>query len=118
VAIECWPLKRYGSLAAKILEEFGLQTVINVGPGEADLSTAVIRAAVNAQPFAFHRGPGATDGTLKNATAVVAEIQDRCILLMRLAHRLLRSLVLPIRRATDLQAIGSGAALGRCSDNI
>src|SRR6266571_109636 len=50
---KCWPVERFGSLAAKILEEFGLQTVINVGPGETDLSAAVIRAAGNDQPLAF-----------------------------------------------------------------
>ena len=69
---KCWPVERYGSLAAKILEEFGLQTVINVGPGEADLSTAVIRAAGNAQPLPFTGGLGQLMALLKNATAVVA----------------------------------------------
>ena len=69
---KCWPVERYGSLAAKILEEFGLQTVINVGPGEADLTTAVIRAAGNAQPLPFTGSLGQLMALLKNATAVVA----------------------------------------------
>jgi lipopolysaccharide heptosyltransferase I len=69
---KCWPVERYGSLAAKILEEFGLQAVINVGPGEADLSAAVIRAAGNAQPLPFTGSLGQLMALLKNATAVVA----------------------------------------------
>ena len=69
---KCWPVERYGSLAAKILEEFGLQTVINVGPGETDLSAAVIRAAGNAQPLAFTGSLGQLMALLKNATALVA----------------------------------------------
>jgi len=59
-------------LAAKILKEFGLQTVINVGPGETDLSAAVIRAAGNAQPLAFTGSLGQLMALLKNATALVA----------------------------------------------
>jgi heptosyltransferase I len=69
---KCWPAERYGLLAAKILEDFGLQTVINVGPGEGDLSTAVIRAAGNAQPLPFTGSLGQLMALLKNATAVVA----------------------------------------------
>jgi heptosyltransferase I len=69
---KCWPVERYGSLAANILEQFGLQAVINVGPGEADLSAAVIRAAGNAQPLPFTGSLGQLMALLKNATAVVA----------------------------------------------
>jgi heptosyltransferase-1 len=69
---KCWPVERYGSLSAKILEEFGLQAVINVGPGEADLSAAVIRAAGDARPLPFTGSLGQLMALLKNATAVVA----------------------------------------------
>jgi len=69
---KCWPVERYGSLSAKILKEFGLQAVINVGPGEADLSAAVIRAAGDAQPLPFTGSLGQLMALLKNATAVVA----------------------------------------------
>src|SRR5207249_8803933 len=69
---KCWPAVRYGSLASRILEEFGLQTVINIGPGEEELALSVVRAAGNAQPVPFTGSMGQLMALLKNARAVVA----------------------------------------------
>jgi heptosyltransferase-1 len=69
---KCWPAVRYGLLASRILEEFGLQTVINVGPGEEELALSVVRAAGNAQPVPFTGSMGQLMALLKNARAVVA----------------------------------------------
>jgi len=69
---KCWPAERYGLLAAKIFEEFGTRSVINVGPGEEDLSATVIRSAGTAQPLPFSGSLGQLMALLKNASVVVA----------------------------------------------
>ncbi len=118
---KCWPVERYGSLAAKILEEFGLQTVINVGPGEADLSTAVIRAAGNAQPLPWTGSlkPGPTDGAAEKRNRTSCRRYGTvasCGCAWRTGCGDFWSYRSSAQRA--LQAIGNCAALGRCSDNI
>jgi heptosyltransferase I len=69
---KCWPAERYGLLAEKILGEFGLRSVINVGPGEEELASAVVKAAGNANPVPFMGSLGHLMALLKNASAVVA----------------------------------------------
>ena len=69
---KCWPAERYGLLADKILSEFGLRSVINVGPGEEELATAVVKAAQDAHPVPFTGSLGHLMALLKNAKAVVA----------------------------------------------
>lgn len=71
-ASKCWPAERYGLLAEKILEQFGLRSVINVGPGEEDLAAKVAHAAGNSQPIQFMGSLGQLMALLKNASAVVA----------------------------------------------
>ncbi len=51
---KCWPAERYGLLAEKILEEFGVRSVINIGPGEEELAEELARASGNAQPCIGH----------------------------------------------------------------
>jgi heptosyltransferase I len=69
---KCWPAERYGLLAAKIFDEFGIRSVINVGPGEEDLATVVVRSAGVAQPLPFSGSLGQLMALLRNAGAVVA----------------------------------------------
>ena len=69
---KCWPAGRYGVLAEKLFEQFGLRSVINVGPGEEHLATNVMRAAGNSQPIQFTGSLGQLMALLKNASAVVA----------------------------------------------
>lgn len=69
---KCWPTERYGQLAAKIRDEFGLRTVINVGPGEENLAAAVQHAAQDSQAVPFIGSLGQLMALLKNSTAVVA----------------------------------------------
>jgi heptosyltransferase I len=71
-ASKCWPAERYGLLAEKILAQFGLRSVINVGPGEEDLAAKVAHAAGNSQPIQFMGSLGQLMALLKNASAVVA----------------------------------------------
>lgn len=69
---KCWPAERYGLLSEKILEEFGMRSVINVGPGEEELAVKVVRASGNAQAVPFTGSLGQLMALLKNASAVVA----------------------------------------------
>lgn len=69
---KCWPAERYGLLAAKIFEECGIRSVVNVGPGEEDLAAIAIRAAGVAQPLSFSGSLGQLMALLKNASVVVA----------------------------------------------
>ena len=69
---KCWPAQCYGSLAEKILEEFGLRSVINVGPSEEDLAVQLMSASGNAHAVPFTGSLGQLMALLKNATAVVA----------------------------------------------
>jgi heptosyltransferase I len=69
---KCWPAERYGLLAVKILEEFGMRSVINVGPGEEELAAKVVGASGHAQPVPFTGSLGQLMALLKNASAVVA----------------------------------------------
>jgi heptosyltransferase-1 len=69
---KCWPPDRYGLLARKVLEQFGLRSVINVGPGEEDLATDVMRSAGNAEPVQFTGSVGQLMALLKNAQIVIA----------------------------------------------
>jgi heptosyltransferase-1 len=69
---KCWPAQRYGSLAERILEEFGLRSVINVGPGEEDLAAQLVNASGNARAVPFTGSLGQLMALLKNATEVVA----------------------------------------------
>ena len=69
---KCWPAERYGLLAEKSIEQFGLRSVINVGPGEEHLAAKVVQAAGNSQPIQFTGSLGQLMALLKNASAVVA----------------------------------------------
>ena len=69
---KCWPAESYGLLAEQILEQFGLRSVINVGPGEEGLAAQVASAAGNAQPVQFTGSLGQLMALLKNSSAVVA----------------------------------------------
>jgi lipopolysaccharide heptosyltransferase I len=69
---KCWPAERYGLLAKRILDEFGLRSVINVGPGEETLALSVVHAAEEAQPLRFTGSLGQLMALLKYASSVVA----------------------------------------------
>jgi ADP-heptose:LPS heptosyltransferase len=69
---KCWPQERYGLLAKRILDEFGLRSVINVGPGEETLASSVVHAAGDARPLPFTGSLGQLMALLKHASAVVA----------------------------------------------
>jgi lipopolysaccharide heptosyltransferase I len=69
---KCWPAERYGTLADRLFEQFGLRSVINVGPGEELSAAKVMQAAGNSQPIQFAGSLGQLMALLNNASAVVA----------------------------------------------
>jgi lipopolysaccharide heptosyltransferase I len=69
---KCWPAERYGTLADRLFEQFGLRSVINVGPGEELSAAKVMQATGNSQPIQFTGSLGQLMALLNNASAVVA----------------------------------------------
>jgi len=69
---KCWPADRFGLLAQKILQEFGVRCVINAGPGEDDLTSAVVATAADSHPVPQMGTLARLMALLKNAKAVIA----------------------------------------------
>jgi heptosyltransferase I len=69
---KCWPAERYGTLADKLFEQFGLRSVINVGPGEEHSAAKLMQATGNSRPIQFTGSLGQLMALLNNASAVVA----------------------------------------------
>jgi ADP-heptose:LPS heptosyltransferase len=69
---KCWPADRYGLLAKKLATDFSIRSVINVGPGEDDLATAISQSAGDARPLHFSGNLGQLMALLNGASAVVA----------------------------------------------
>src|SRR5260370_35717173 len=55
---KCWPPNRYGALCQKIRCELGLRCLLNYGPGEDDLISAVTGASEEADPVECHGSLG------------------------------------------------------------
>jgi len=69
---KCWPAERFGTLAARIMEEFHLPCVINAGPGDEGAVKSVMTASGAARPVQYTGNLGELMALLKNANAVVA----------------------------------------------
>src|SRR6267143_689148 len=68
---KCWPPNRYGSLCQKIHGALGLRCVLNYGPSEDDLISAVKAASGEADPIAYNGSLGQLMALLRNAVCVV-----------------------------------------------
>ena len=68
---KCWPSERYGELCRKIHTTLGLRCVINYGPGEEQLLSAVKTASGDSDPFPYNSSLGALMALLRNALSVV-----------------------------------------------
>src|SRR6267378_6586954 len=68
---KCWPPERYGALCQKIRCELGLRCVLNYGPGEDDLISAVKAANGKADPIAYNGSLGQLMALLRNAVCIV-----------------------------------------------
>ncbi len=68
---KCWPPNRYGALCQKIHGALGLRCVLNYGPGEDDLISAVKAASGEADPIAYNSSLGQLMALLRNALCIV-----------------------------------------------
>jgi ADP-heptose:LPS heptosyltransferase len=68
---KCWPPNRYGALCQKIRCELGLRCLLNYGPGEDDLISAVKAASGEADPVAYNGSLGQLMALLRNAVCIV-----------------------------------------------
>jgi lipopolysaccharide heptosyltransferase I len=68
---KCWPPDRYGSLCQKIRGTLGMRCVLNYGPGEEELVSAVKSASGEADPLAYNGSLGQLMALLRNAACIV-----------------------------------------------
>ncbi len=68
---KCWPADRFGQLSQKIREHLGIPSVINYGPGEDALASAVKTASGNSQPLIYDGELGQLMALLRNAVCIV-----------------------------------------------
>jgi heptosyltransferase I len=69
---KCWPAERYGELARRLHDEFGMRSVINYGPGEDGLAQRAVAAAGNTHPVSYSGNLGELMALLQGARCVVA----------------------------------------------
>ena len=68
---KCWPPERYGELSREISRSLGLRCVINYGPGEEELLSAVKTASGDSDPLAYNGTLGSLMALLRNALCIV-----------------------------------------------
>jgi heptosyltransferase-1 len=68
---KCWPSDRFGELCRTIRNSLGLRCVVNYGPGEADLASAVRAASGDADPLLYNAELGPLMALLRSATCIV-----------------------------------------------
>ena len=68
---KCWPPDRFGVLCREIRNSLGLRCVVNYGPGEDDLATAVRAASGDADPLLDNGELGRLMALLRGATCIV-----------------------------------------------
>jgi heptosyltransferase I len=68
---KCWPPDRFGLLCRKITSALGLRCVVNYGPGEHAVATAVRVNSGDANPLLYDAGLGQLMALLRGAVCVV-----------------------------------------------
>ncbi len=68
---KCWPPDRYGALCQRIRGALGLRCVVNYGPGEEGLVSAVKTASGAADPVAYNGSLAQLMALLRNAVCIV-----------------------------------------------
>jgi ADP-heptose:LPS heptosyltransferase len=68
---KCWPPNCYGALCQKIHRELGLRCVVNYGPGEDDLISALKASSGDAAPIAYNGALDQLMALLRNAVCIV-----------------------------------------------
>lgn len=68
---KCWPPERYGELCRGIRASLGLRCIVNYGPGEEGLLSAVKAASGDSDPLTCHGPVGALMALVRNSRCVV-----------------------------------------------
>jgi heptosyltransferase-1 len=68
---KCWPPDRYGALCQRIRDTLGIRCVLNYGPGEEELVSAVKTASGKSDPIAYNGSLGQLMALLRNAVCIV-----------------------------------------------
>jgi len=68
---KCWPPERYGELCRGIRARLGLRCIVNYGPGEEALLSAVKAASGDSNPLTCHGPVGALMALVRNSRCVV-----------------------------------------------
>jgi heptosyltransferase I len=68
---KCWPAERFGALTQRIRDSLSLRCVVNIGPGEDDLATALRAASGSAEPLFYNAALGPLMALLCSAACVV-----------------------------------------------
>jgi lipopolysaccharide heptosyltransferase I len=68
---KCWPPERFGVLCGKIRATLGLRCIVNYGPAENELATAVRAASGEADPLLYDGELGPLMGLLRRALCIV-----------------------------------------------
>jgi heptosyltransferase-1 len=68
---KCWPPDRYGALCRKIHGALGLRCVLNYGPGENDLVSAIKATSGESAPVAYNGSLDQLMALLRNAVCIV-----------------------------------------------
>jgi heptosyltransferase-1 len=68
---KCWPADRFGALCKEIRDSLNLRCIVNYGPGEESLASAVRDASSNAAPLLWSGELGQLMALLGNATCIV-----------------------------------------------
>jgi heptosyltransferase-1 len=69
---KCWPTDRFGKLCQKLHDELEIRCVINYGPGEEQLVTAVRAASGNSNLIAYNGTLEQLMALLRNSACIVA----------------------------------------------
>jgi heptosyltransferase I len=69
---KCWPAERFGALAQRLRESFGMRAIINIGPGDEHLLQPLLAASGRSSPAVFKGTLGQLMALLKGAVGIVA----------------------------------------------
>jgi heptosyltransferase I len=68
---KCWPPERFAELCRMIRDSLGLRSIVNFGPGEDDLFTAIHECSATADPAPFNESLGPLMALLRGAVCII-----------------------------------------------
>jgi heptosyltransferase I len=68
---KCWPPERFAELCRMIRDSLGLRCIVNYGPGEDDLFTAIHECSSGADPVPYNDALGPLMALLRGAACIV-----------------------------------------------